>query len=61
MDAARIRATKVGGIWHGLVDGHPTIDERAFTEEIARRKAKDALQRGLERAATVKDGEATRS
>jgi len=33
-----IRVEKVGGIWHGTIDGHPEIDERGLTEEIARRK-----------------------
>jgi predicted RNase H-like HicB family nuclease len=33
-----IRTEKIGGIWHGYLDGHPEIDERGLTEEIARRK-----------------------
>lgn len=39
---------KVGGIWHGYVEGHPEIDERALTEEIARRKATEAARRVVE-------------
>jgi hypothetical protein len=41
-----IRVEKVGGIWHGTIDGHPEIDERGLTEEIARRKVEE-IARGL--------------
>jgi hypothetical protein len=34
----KICIERVGGIWHGTIDGHPEIDERGLTEEIARRK-----------------------
>jgi len=47
----KIRVEKTGGIWHGYVEGHPEIDERGLTAEIAERKAKEAaalLQNGLE-------------
>lgn len=41
----RIRTEKIGGIWHGYLEGHPEIDERALTEEIARRKAESVAKR----------------
>lgn len=34
----KITTQKTGGIWHGYLEGHPEVDERALTEEIARRK-----------------------
>lgn len=34
----KIKVQRVGGIWHGTIDGHPDIDVRGLTEEIARRK-----------------------
>lgn len=34
----RITTRKVGGIWHGYLEGHPEIDERGLTEEVAKRK-----------------------
>jgi uncharacterized protein (UPF0548 family) len=40
-----IRVEKVGGIWHGTIDGHPEIDERGLTEEIARRKVNDVASK----------------
>ena len=40
-----IRTEKVGGIWHGYLEGHPEIDERALTEEIARRKVEAVAKR----------------
>ncbi len=45
----KIKVQKTGSIWHGLVEGHPEIDERGLTAEIAERKAKDALSRLRER------------
>ena len=39
-----IRTEKVGGIWHGYLEGHPEVDERALTEEIARRKVESPIQ-----------------
>jgi hypothetical protein len=36
----KINVQKVGGIWHGTIDGHPDVDVRGLTEEIARRKVK---------------------
>ena len=41
----KIEARKIGGIWHGTVEGHPEIDERALTEAIARRKAEEEAAR----------------
>jgi hypothetical protein len=46
-----IRVEKVGGIWHGTIDGHPEIDERGLTEEIARRKVEQAALQITERTA----------
>lgn len=42
-----IRTEKVGGIWHGYLEGHPEIDERALTEEIARRKVQSLIERSM--------------
>jgi hypothetical protein len=39
----KITTRKTGGIWHGYIEGHPEIDERALTEEIARQKVKRIL------------------
>jgi hypothetical protein len=33
-----VTTEKIGGIWHGYLEGHPEIDERALTEEIARQE-----------------------
>src|SRR5205823_2419037 len=41
-----IRTEKIGGIWHGYLEGHPEIDERALTEEIARRKVESLIKQG---------------
>jgi hypothetical protein len=53
MEELKIRVQKIGGIWHGYVEGHPEIDERALTEEIAERKARQMAQRITE---TGQDG-----
>ena len=45
----KIRVQRIGGIWHGTVEGHPEIDERGLTEAIARRKAEDAAKSLVER------------
>ncbi|HEY0141274.1 MAG TPA: hypothetical protein VGF48_10280 [Thermoanaerobaculia bacterium] len=34
----KITTQKTGGIWHGYLEGHPEVDERGLTEEIARQK-----------------------
>lgn len=34
----KIRTEKIGGIWHGYLEGHAEVDERGLTEEIAREK-----------------------
>jgi hypothetical protein len=34
----RVKTKKTGGMWHGYLDGHPEIDERGLTEEVARMK-----------------------
>lgn len=49
MEELKVKVQKVGGIWHGLVEGHPEIDERGLTAEIAERKAKKAAKRLRER------------
>lgn len=49
MEEPRIKVQKVGGIWHGLVEGHPEIDERGLTQEIAERKAREAAKRLMEK------------
>jgi hypothetical protein len=40
----KIHVQRIGGIWHGTIEGHPEIDERGLTEEIARRKVEDAAR-----------------
>jgi hypothetical protein len=42
-----IRTKKIGGIWHGYLEGHPEIDERALTQEIARRKVMSLIERSM--------------
>jgi hypothetical protein len=44
-----IRVEKVGGIWHGTIDGHPEVDVRGLTEETARRKV-EAVAASLTKA-----------
>jgi hypothetical protein len=39
----KITTRKIGGIWHGYLEGHPEIDERALTEEIAQQKVERIL------------------
>ena len=39
-----IRTEKTGGIWHGYLEGHPQVDERALTEEIAWQKVKRIIE-----------------
>ena len=45
MEELKIRVQKIGGIWHGFVEGYPEIDERALTQEIAERKAREMAKR----------------
>ena len=47
----RIGANRVGGIWHGYVEGRPVPDDelRALTEDIAIEKAKRAAHRIAEK------------
>jgi len=40
----KITTQKTGGIWHGYLEGHPEVDERALTEEIARRKVEKRVE-----------------
>lgn len=42
---AEIRTEQVGTKWHGYLDGRPDIDETALTEEAARRKVEQLLDR----------------
>jgi hypothetical protein len=39
-----ITTQKIGGIWHGYLEGHPEVDERGLTEEIARRKVERIVE-----------------
>jgi hypothetical protein len=48
------RVEKVGGIWHGTINGHPEVDVRGLTEEIARRK----VERVAEDLDEIDDGSA---
>jgi len=49
----KITTQKTGGIWHGYLEGHPEIDERGLTEEIARRKVERIVERlGAENGGT---------
>ncbi len=41
----KITVQKTGGIWHGYLEGHPEVDERALTEEIAVRKVQRIIER----------------
>jgi hypothetical protein len=41
----KITTQKVGGIWHGYLEGDPSVDERGLTEEIARRKVERIVER----------------
>lgn len=52
----KINVLKVGGIWHGTIDGYPDIDARALTEDIARRKV-EAIAAALHGSASEKDDE----
>lgn len=45
MDELRIKVEKTGGIWHGLIEGHPEVDERGLTKEIAERKVREVAAR----------------
>jgi len=53
MEDLKIRVRKIGGIWHGYVKGHPEVDERALTEEIAARKAREAANRLSEQSTSA--------
>jgi hypothetical protein len=52
----KIRTQKTGGIWHGYLEGHPEVDERALTEDIARQKVERIVAR-LAREPVRQDGE----
>jgi hypothetical protein len=38
-EESKITAKRIGGIWHGYLEGHADMDERGLSEKIARRKA----------------------
>jgi hypothetical protein len=40
-----VTVQRTGGIWHGYVKGHPEVDERGLTEEMARVKAERVVKR----------------
>jgi hypothetical protein len=40
-----VTVQKTGGIWHGYLEGHPEVDERALTEEMARVKVERIVAR----------------
>jgi hypothetical protein len=40
-----VTVQRTGGIWYGYVEGHPEVDERGLTEEIARVKAERVAKR----------------
>jgi hypothetical protein len=40
----KIRTQKTGGIWHGYLEGHPEVDERALTEEMASEKVRRRIE-----------------
>jgi hypothetical protein len=42
----KITTQKIGGIWHGYFEGHPEVDERTLTEEIAREKVQRIAETG---------------
>ena len=44
----KTRVERVGGIWHGTIDGHPEVDVRGLTEETARRKVNEIAARLLD-------------
>ncbi len=44
----KITTQKIGGIWHGYLEGHPEVDERGLTEEMARVKVQRIVERSRE-------------
>ncbi len=45
----KITVQRIGGIWHGYLEGHPEVDERALTEEVAPQKVERIVARIHER------------
>lgn len=41
----KITVKKIGGMWHGYLEGHPDVDERALTEEMANIKVQRIVAR----------------
>jgi hypothetical protein len=41
----KIIVRKEGGLWHGYLEGHPEVDERGLTEEVAKRKTEQVARR----------------
>jgi len=42
----KITAQRIGGIWHRYLEGHPEVDERGLTQEIAKMKVERTVARG---------------
>jgi len=40
-----VTVQRSGGIWDGYVEGHPEVDERGLTEEMAKVKAERVVKR----------------
>lgn len=40
-----VSVKRIGGIWHGYLEGHPEVDERALTEDMARVKVERIVAR----------------
>jgi hypothetical protein len=45
----KITVRKEGGMWHGYLEGHPAVDERGLTEDVARRKVERFIEKMNER------------
>ena len=50
-----VTVQRTGGIWHGYVEGHPEVDERGLTEEMAKVKAERVVDRLREKAVDGKE------
>jgi hypothetical protein len=40
-----IETKRIGGIWHGCLEGHPEVDESGLTEEVARKKVERIVEK----------------
>jgi hypothetical protein len=43
----KVTVRKEGTMWHGYIEGHPEVDERGLTEEVARRKVETIRDKKL--------------